>query len=369
MPYPRSLFSRACPFLAPHFRFQHQCVPAYPGLLLHLTYLNDCLPVATDPLFPMATSSATPEGSSNGSDNNLFDDPDADIILRSCDSQEFRVLKLYIIRSSPVLKKRIELLQLKRPIQEADSRSPEAPTPPDAETPLPVVKMSDTGAILSSLLTFIFPVSPALPKTVEETMELLSAAQKYEMTSILNHIRGTISLQEPPFICRENAFHAYSLARQHVLLREVAQAARITLKYTLTIEKLEDELGTMPGAHLYELWKYHRGVQANISSDILEFRTSHARGTLIDLKCVKLTAIPGILPKWLDDYICSIAHTPSFFDPAEFQSTLASHINVAGCRFCSSIPSQTIHAFWSALTDAVHQSMKRVSVFDIDRVT
>ena len=28
-------------------------------------------------------------------ENPLFDDPDADIILRSCDHREFRVLKLY----------------------------------------------------------------------------------------------------------------------------------------------------------------------------------------------------------------------------------------------------------------------------------
>ena len=38
----------------------------------------------------------------------LFDDPDADIIIRSCDSQEFGVLKFYLIKSSPVLKGSIQ---------------------------------------------------------------------------------------------------------------------------------------------------------------------------------------------------------------------------------------------------------------------
>ncbi|KAF8262668.1 hypothetical protein EI94DRAFT_1742976 [Lactarius quietus] len=33
----------------------------------------------------------------------LFNDPDADLVLRSRDSQTFRVLRLYIIRSSTVL--------------------------------------------------------------------------------------------------------------------------------------------------------------------------------------------------------------------------------------------------------------------------
>ncbi|KAH9976383.1 hypothetical protein BGW80DRAFT_1457182 [Lactifluus volemus] len=260
----------------------------------------------------MATSPATSEGTSNGSNNNSFDDPDADIILRSCDSQEFRVLKLYLIRSSPVLKRLIQ----------------EAAIPPDVGTPSRFRR--NHRALIGG---------PKVPNELH----------------LESHTGNDLSTR-PPFIRRENAFHVYSLARKHVLFQEAAQAARITLKYILTIEKLEDKLDVVPGAHLYELWEYHRGVQANISSDILEFRTSGAHGTLAGLNCVAFT---GILPKWLDDYICSIAYTPSFFDPAEFQTTLASHIIVTYCQCCSRIPSQTIHAFWSALTDVVQQSMKR----------
>jgi hypothetical protein len=36
-------------------------------------------------------------------DNLLFDYPGADVVLRSCDSYEFRVLKIYLLHSSPVL--------------------------------------------------------------------------------------------------------------------------------------------------------------------------------------------------------------------------------------------------------------------------
>jgi BTB/POZ domain len=168
----------------------------------------------------MVALSATFEGGSaprhrsqrNGPDSKPFDDPDADIIIRSHDSQVFRVLKLYLIKSSPVLQ---EL------IQEATSKSPDTTILPDAGTPLPVVNMSDSGAILSSLFTFIFPMSSALPDTVKETIELISAAQKYKMSSVLSFIRGTIALQDPPFIRQENAFHVYSLARKHELRPEV----------------------------------------------------------------------------------------------------------------------------------------------------
>lgn len=39
--------------------------------------------------------------------------------------------------------------------------------------------------IISSLLTFLFPVPPVLPPTIEETLELLSMAQKYQMATTL----------------------------------------------------------------------------------------------------------------------------------------------------------------------------------------
>jgi hypothetical protein len=88
-------------------------------------------------------------------------------ILR-CDAQDFRVLRLYIIKSSPVLKA----------LMEATSSNPSvAAFISDAGTPLPVVEMSDRGVILSCLLIFIFPMLLTLPQTVEDTMELLSVAQ------------------------------------------------------------------------------------------------------------------------------------------------------------------------------------------------
>src|ERR1700761_5804533 len=93
----------------------------------------------------------------------LFDHyPDADIIICSSEYHEFRVPKLYIMNCSPVLTKLIK-------------------TSTNPSDMAPIVHLNENRAILSSLLTFIFPVSPTLPPTTEKTMELLSVAQKYEM--------------------------------------------------------------------------------------------------------------------------------------------------------------------------------------------
>src|SRR6266404_2490199 len=112
-----------------------------------------------------------------------FDYPgpnDSDLIIRTSDSHTFCALQLYVANSSPILR---EL------IRSAPRTDPSDTTRGDKV----VVKLSDRGVVICSLLTFIFPVSPVLPATPEMIMELLSVAQKYQMDAVLTHIRGAVS--------------------------------------------------------------------------------------------------------------------------------------------------------------------------------
>jgi hypothetical protein len=290
----------------------------------------------------------------------LFDYPGSDIILRSCDFQDCRVPKLYIVNSSPVLR---ELIQTVSIPSRVDS---------DEEEALPVVKLPESGAILHSLLTFIFPVAPVLPSTTEDTMRLLSVAQKYQMDSVLTYVRGVISLQDPPFILPETALYAYFLAQKYELRQETLRAARSTLRLSMTIEDLaaEDKINFMPGAYLRELWKYHELVRKDLASGLLEFRKLGAADIVKDVRCgippqsVPPSTTPIPIPKWLDDYIESLAQAPQLFDLIEFENALARHIkdrpqNSAPCP-CVGIPSQTIRAFWEALTKVVHGTIEKV---------
>jgi hypothetical protein len=280
----------------------------------------------------------------------LFDDPDADVMLRSVDSQEFRVLKLYIIRSSIVLG---ELIR-------AASNTSGAANSAGTGTRLPEVQLSDSGSIISCLLTFIFPVPSILPSSLDEKMELLSVAQKYEMSSVIDHIRGSLSLQDPPFIHRENAFLAYSLAQRYGLRHEAIQAARLTLKFTLTIED------NMPGAYLHELWKHHQRVQAQLR---LTLPWCGAGVVLNAFKCSPF-ALTGP-PHWVHSYINSITENPAFFDPTELQVVLIRHITgttndfgktEGGCSFCIHIPAEKMRTFWTTLAATIHRSMEKVSI-------
>ncbi|KAH9010893.1 hypothetical protein EDB85DRAFT_1159578 [Lactarius pseudohatsudake] len=119
---------------------------------------------------------------------NLLDSLGADTILQSRDLCEIRVPELYIARFSPVLGALIR-----------DTSN--STIPGNADAPLLVVQLPESGATLISLLSFIFPLSPTLPPTsaIEDTMKLLSAAQKYELSSVLAHMRLCLAQRDPPF--------------------------------------------------------------------------------------------------------------------------------------------------------------------------
>ncbi|SRR6266702_1452017 len=283
----------------------------------------------------------------------LPNDPDGDIILRSCDLQEFRVLKLYLIKNSPVLS---EL------IQSSAVNSPDSSTSLHAGS-LPYIRLSDSGTILSSLLSFVLPVPSILPPASEQIMELLSVAQKYKMNSTLAHIRGAVASQDPPFIRPETAFHIYSIAQGYGLGQEVVRAARMALTFPMTVQGLENKFDTMPGAHLRVLWKYYQRVRINLRSDLQVFRTHGVRSTLAGLTCQ--TPNSSGIPTWIDSYIASIGEDPALFSLTEFHMCLTRHLLTPVCTLCKNMTTETIHAFWKALTTVVNNSMANVSISEL----
>lgn len=276
-----------------------------------------------------------------------LDDPDADIILRSCDHHEFRVLKLHLTKISPVLRE---------PIQSASSSHIA-----NATSSLPSVQLSDSATTLSSLLTFILPMLPVLPSTLEHTMILLSATQKYQMDPILTRIRAMITSLDPPFIRPETAFQVYSIARMHGLRQEALQAARMTLTFPFSVESLEDKLDAIPGLYLHELWKYYQSVRTHLTSDLAAFRATSIP-VLTSSPCYPISGYGT--PAWLDDYVGSIAGSPALFDLVEFHMSLSRHIGQRRC-WCANIPSNTLRAFWTDLTNTVHSCIKKVGPNDL----
>jgi hypothetical protein len=203
-------------------------------------------------------------------------------------------------------------------------------------------------------------------------MELLSVAQKYKADVVLTRIRNHIAQQDPPFIREDTALFIYSLANKYGLRTETLQAARSTLSFSpLTIEGLEHKLDMMPGACLHELWKYHERVKSNLTSDLEEFRVSHAQKALGGSTCQSLTT--SRIPTWLDRYIEDIGRNPAFFDLTRFHMALSKHVQrqemfrSGGCVSCAYKSHEMIHTFWAALTAVANSSMAKASRYNCIR--
>ncbi|KAH9174324.1 hypothetical protein EDB89DRAFT_2241678 [Lactarius sanguifluus] len=296
--------------------------------------------------------------------------PCADIILRSSDSHDFLVQKLYVVDSSPVLGEQIMAATCHSIGPDLEATSVDGETK-DTLLQVPVVPVAENHTIISSLLTFMFPVSPVLPPTIEQILELLSVAEKYSMTNALTRIRDCASRRDPPVICPENALHVYCLALNYGLLTETLEAAEVTLKSPMTVEGLEDKLDTMPGITLYKLWKYRQQVLVNLNMSLIEpeeYFSSRVYRILCDadLACVELSDYGedrGI-PLWLDQYLDSVAEDLACVDLTTFHLTLSSHVSPTGsrCEHCTSIPHKTIREFWTALTAVVRESIRKAEV-------
>ena len=311
------------------------------------------MPIDASALEPPAPSEVV----SGLEDTIHFEYPGPDIVLRSCDSHNFPVPKLYAINSSPVLRELVRSV----------SNTSDVPSGEEQE-PIPVVKLPESGVTIYHLLTFIFPFIPIVPSTSEEIMELLAAAQRFQMDSVLSHIRSIIARQDPPFIRPATAFHMYLLARKHELHQEALQAACLTLRLPTVVEDLADRLdfSDMGGAYLHELWKYRERVRTDLKSGALEFTNSGLPEGVKGLRCkTPYSYAVNSFPRWLDKYIKSIADALHLFDVIEFENAWASHIKESEASYsrtssCLDIPSQLIRAFWEALTAFIQGTIEKV---------
>jgi hypothetical protein len=297
-------------------------------------------PNLLSPLVPQPPNEVIPD-----EETSRFNYPGSDIVLRSQDSYSFPLPKLNVLICSPVLRNLIESVSNTSDVLNGEERE---------VTSLPVVEIPESKETLYRLLTFIFPITPVLPPTAEKIMELLAVAQKYEMNSVVSHIQGTICRLHPPFLRSETAFHIYFLAQQHGLHHEAAQAARVTLRFPMTIKGLGDELDFpgMTGAYLHELWKYHEQVRAELKSAVLEFRISGLPDGMNNLMCSSPFRRGASPPKWLYDYINSVAETPpgNLFHLTQFQEVWARHVeshnSSYGACSCATLPSHVKRSFW-----------------------
>lgn len=129
-----------------------------------------------------------------------FDDPDADIILRTCDKVDFRVMKLVLRLASLVFKNVLSLPQQSHP-STGEGRENEAS----------VVTVSESSTTLDRLFRFCYPIA-----------DVLEAAQKYGIASVT--LPANVALKLKAERSEMDAFTAYVIPCRFKF-KEVARAA------------------------------------------------------------------------------------------------------------------------------------------------
>ncbi|KDQ60451.1 hypothetical protein JAAARDRAFT_174577 [Jaapia argillacea MUCL 33604] len=157
----------------------------------------------------MSTSSENPTTSP-------FDDPSADVILRSSDGIEFPTFTTLLSLASPVFR---DMEGVSRAGADVKKEG------------IPVVEMDEDGRVLKLLLRFCYPKRKPVIKTFEDAKSLLIAAKKYDMEFIVEASKERL-LKEG----KDDPIALYAFACAHKL-RDLARDAAI-----MALRKTENEL-------------------------------------------------------------------------------------------------------------------------------
>lgn len=179
-----------------------------------------------------------------------FDSPDAELIIRSSDTVDFRVFKCYLSLVSSVFKDMLALPQ-----------SPICATNDDQEMKdgLPIILVTEGSNIMEKLLMYCYPnilTLPPAPMTVDEMFLLLEAAIKYGIDRLESRLRNTLYSVPKPMVQRAAAMKGFVIAYRQRWEKEMRIAAKHTLTEHVWARLYISELESITGGDLHRLHQY-----------------------------------------------------------------------------------------------------------------
>ncbi|OCH93746.1 hypothetical protein OBBRIDRAFT_266819 [Obba rivulosa] len=239
-----------------------------------------------------------------------FDDPDADVIIRTSDLIDFRVYKVILGMVSPVFKDMFPMPQPKN-----DNH------PTCHKDGVPVVTVTETAETMDNVLRIIHPMQePRHLTTLEQVVPALEASDKYMM----NQVQQALVKYLLSFAASA-PLRVYAIACRLKLFGTAREAAKYTLQgpvYSLP-SPMPRELDQLPTtAFFYALLQYHqrcsKTATGTISSwiqllkgeslqQLVWFSSSHAKECAAG-STIKISDIFRIVPVevpvrlWWEDY-------------------------------------------------------------------
>ena len=252
------------------------------------------------------------------------------------------------------------------------------PQPPDNEVidGLPVVRLSEDAETLNGLLTMLCPIPSALPDSYDEALQLLAAAQKYDMAGVQSSIRTEIASWEHLVLNGTEAFRAFAVASGAKLFPEMETSARQTLGFPMTLEYLSDELPLFEGWALRDLVRYRKRCRDRLVSTLDSFLDSSAKPSKVWVVCTAdtLKSYPRreVFPKWLYDLLSKhrTKLQETFTNPfpypssirGDYLASLNTHISSQDCIPCMKAHTLKGETFCNELEKQLTQALDKVSI-------
>jgi hypothetical protein len=189
-----------------------------------------------------------------------FNDPTADLILRSADGIDFRVFKLLLSLASPFFH---DMFTLPQP--------PVGDNCNETKDDLPVVRMAEDKNVIAMLLLACYPMSAVDPphlETLGEIHMLLEVAVKYNIERVEKRARGW--LVEPRFL-HTDPVRVFAIACHYRLQAEAKLAAEATAFMAFSTRPYGVELDLITGGQMYQLFQYHANCVESAKEVFINF--------------------------------------------------------------------------------------------------
>ncbi|EMD41630.1 hypothetical protein CERSUDRAFT_90202 [Gelatoporia subvermispora B] len=205
-----------------------------------------------------------------------FNDPGGDIVIRTADGVDFRLLKALLSLTSPVFK--------------------------DIQDGLTVVPIPDQSRTWDNLMRIIYPITKPEFPAIDHVVAALQASSKYEM----REIHSVIAPYLTPYTDNE-PLRVFAIAYQHGLQAQMQAAAHATLRRNVTaiLSDIPCECDQLPVRIYAQLLRFHHKTNEAIDQKfadpnwILNMRPPMVKGRTLDFTYSIL---------WLRSHTCSAMH-------------------------------------------------------------
>lgn len=225
--------------------------------------------------------------------------------------------------------------------------------PQASEQDIQTIPMTETRDVLDAVLRFIYPIPDPTISSLDNLVNVLNAAVKYDLTSVIHSLRTQLVL--PRFVAKEPS-RVYAIATRY----ELEDEARIASKYTLNLQILDgplsDDLKYITAYSYHRLLDLHR-KRAKAAQALIKLPEN------FEFKCMQCngsgytgSAYAGFVPpKWWSVYEktakeeLALRPTTDVIFGMEF---LVKACDASGCSRCSESVLDA-HKFLGALKQSI----------------